>query len=342
MPSRFLPLVAGVDSISEAVSRPIERISPVTSLEAEAWLRRIVRDPGEARPRRLAALSVLGRGDDWGLRSPAVFAGSREHGPDHGIVTNDIALSPSQAESYATCPRRYVFERRLHVGDDSTPFLTFGTLIHETLERAEAFAVQAGTPHAELSVALEEFDSIWEPSDFGGEPWATAWYRRAVDIITYLYEHWPSRGVPIALEQPLNLDVGGVPWRGKADRVELDDGVVRVVDYKTGSRIPTMADASVSLQLGFYLLALRANDHIAKFGPVEEAELWFPANTGAKSVTIRRFDVFNLDRVEEAMQEAARGIAAEEWPATPNPYCDRCRVRIVCPEWPEGREAFST
>lgn len=342
MPSRFLPMVAGVDSISDAVKRPPERANPVTPLEAEAWLRRIIRDPGAARPRRLAALAVLGTGNDRGLRSPTVFSGVRERGPNHGIVTNDFTLSPSQAESYATCPRRYVLERRLHVGDDATPFLTFGTLIHTAFERAEASAVEARTQHAELSVALRALDSIWEPSDFGGEPWATAWYRRAVAIITYLYEHWPSRGIPIALERPLTLDIDGVLWRGKADRVELDDGVVRIVDYKTGSRIPTLAEVSVSIQLGFYLLALRADGDISKSGTVAEAELWFPANTEAKSVTVRRFDIQYLARVEEAMREAARGIAEEAWPATPNTHCDRCRVRIVCPEWPEGREAFSS
>ena len=341
MPSRFLPLVSGVESLSDALIRPPERTNPVTSLEAEAWLRRIVRDPGQGRPRRLAAVSLLGAGLDWGLRSPEVFAGIRERGPDHGIITQDFALSPSQAESYAKCPRRYAFERRLHVGDEGTPFLTFGTLIHETLERAEALAMQVGRPHAELAAALEELDSIWDPSDFGGEPWATAWYRRAVHIITYLYEHWPSRGVPIALERPLTLEIDGLLWSGKADRIELERGVVRVVDYKTGSRVPTTVEAAVSMQLGFYVLALRADQPISQYGPIEEAELWFPARTEAKSVTVRRFDVQYLGRVEEAMREAARGIASEQWPATANPYCDGCRVRIVCPEWPEGREAFS-
>ena len=342
MPSRFLPLVAGVGSIAEAVSRPPDRLNPVTADEAEAWLRRIIRDPGESRSRRLAALSVLGTGTTWGLRSPTVFAGVRRQGPDQGIVKTQFSLSPSQAESYTTCPRRYVFERRLHVGDDSTPFLTFGTLIHETLEIAEAQALEEQVPHAELSVALAAFDSLWEPSDFGGEPWATAWYRRAVEIITHLYEQWPSRGIPIGLEVAIDLEVDGVPWRGKVDRVERDGDVVRIVDYKTGSRIPTMADASVSVQLGFYLLALRSTEPFARSGRIEEAELWFPANTNAKKVTVRRFDLQYLERVEETMRQAAGGIAAEAWPATPNPYCDRCRVRIVCPEWPEGREAFSS
>ncbi len=341
MPSRFLPLIAGVRSISDASDRPPERTNPVTPLEAEAWLRRIARDPTLSEARRLAALSLLETGSKWGLRPPEVYAGVRERGPDRGVMAEGFTLSPSQAESYAACPRRYVFERRLQVGDEPTPFLTFGSLIHGALERAEATAVETGTPHAELSCALKELDSIWDPSDFGGDPWATAWYRRAVLIITHLYEHWPSLGVPVALERPLSLEVDGVLWRGTADRIELDGGVVRVVDYKTGTRLPTTSEAALSMQLGFYVLALRTDEHITESGPVDEAELWFPARTEAKSVTVRRLDTSRLDRVQEAMREAARGIGAEEWPATPNVHCRNCRVRMVCPEWPEGKEAFS-
>jgi ATP-dependent exoDNAse (exonuclease V) beta subunit len=341
MPSRFLPLVAGTSTISAAVARPPERDNPVTPQEAEAWLRRIVRDPGQAQKRRLAALSLLGKGIQWGLRPAEMYAGIRLRGSDQGIIPAGFTLSPSQAESYATCPRRYVFERRLHVGDDTTPFLTFGSLIHATLEDAEATAVDNHLSHADLSHALATLDSHWDPADFGGEPWATAWYRRAVEIITYLYGNWPSTGIPVALEKSLSLDVGGVLWRGKADRVEHSGDVLRVVDYKTGSTVPTTANAAVSIQLGFYMLALRADERVASLGSVEEAEMWFPAKTEAKSVTVRRFDTYQLDRVAEAMAETARGIAAEQWPPIPNPHCATCRVRTVCPEWPEGREAFT-
>jgi RecB family exonuclease len=262
-------------------------------------------------------------------------------GSQRGLISPGFTLSPSQAESYAACPRRYVFERRLHVGDDTTPFLTFGSLIHKTLERSEATAVQRRLPHADLSQSLNELDSIWDPSDFGGEPWATAWYRRAVHILTFLYENWPSRGVPVALERSLSLEVGGVLWRGQADRVEHTGDLLRVVDYKTGSTVPTTANAAISIQLGFYLMALQADEQLAQFGPVEEAEMWFPAKTDAKSLTVRRFDASRLEQVAEAMEEAAKGIAAEQWPPTPNPHCPTCRVRIVCPEWPEGKEAFT-
>lgn len=342
MPSRFLPLVSGISSLAEATASPPERSRPVTPLEAEAWLRRILRDPGAAFARRLAALSLLACGERWTLRHPSEFAGIRTRGSDRGVIASDLTLSPSQAESYAACPRRYAFERRLHVGDEPTVFLSFGSLIHDVLERAERLAADRGDVHAELDEALGELDVAWDPGWFGGEPWATAWYRRATQILTHLYQHWPSTANPLTLERPLELQLDGITWRGKADRIEIANGVIRVVDYKTGSRVASIADAATSLQLGFYVLAAREDREIAAQGRVEEAELWFPAQTERKSVTVRRFDPAKLDEVMTAMKAAAEGIANERWPAIANVYCTSCRVRLVCPEWPEGKEAFST
>jgi RecB family exonuclease len=228
------------------------------------------------------------------------------------------------------------------VGDDTTPFLIFGSLIHEVLERTEASAVRTGTNHASSAEAQQTLDALWDPSAFGGEPWAAAWHRRAVQILTYLYDNWPSRGVPVALEQPLTLDIDGVTWRGKADRVETRNGTVKVVDYKTSSSVPRTDEAAVSMQLGFYVLALRRNSDVRAWGTVEEAEFWYPARTDTKNITIRRLDPLQLSTIEETMQRVAAGIAAEDWQATPNQRCSSCRVRGICPEWPEGREAFAS
>lgn len=341
MPSRFLALVAGIDSSPVAARRPPDRTRPVTRQEAEAWLRRILRDPDEGGARRTAALTLLVHGDSWGLRHPTFYAGVRPRGPDRGLLPAGITLSPSQAETYAGCPRRYAFERRLHVGDEPTSFLIFGTLIHDVLQGAEQRAVEEGLRHAELGGALAELDAIWDPTQFGGEPWAEAWYRRATDILTHLYEHWPGAGTPLALERPLTWGLDGVTWRGQADRVEIEDGIIRVVDYKTGTRVPSAADAAVSIQLGFYLMALREDPETAERGRAEQAEFWFPAKLDQKTVAVRKLDPSRLAEVREAMVAAAHGISAEAWPATPNPHCRSCRVRLVCPEWPEGREAFA-
>jgi CRISPR/Cas system-associated exonuclease Cas4 (RecB family) len=73
------------------------------------------------------------------------------------------------------------------------------------------------------------------------------------------------------------------------------------------------------------------------------AEFWYPGYRPGQqnSVTVRRFDMKRLPEVLDAMRRVQAGVLAEEWPTITGEQCDRCPVRIVCPEWPEGREAYS-
>ncbi|NQV08101.1 ATP-dependent helicase [bacterium] len=345
LPSRFLPMVAGVGTMSEAVVRPDERSDPVTPLEVEAHLRRTVRDPEQAAAHRLAALAVLASDDPRRGRPSRRFAGVLERGPDDGVVPRPLHLSPSRAESYLTCPRRYVFEGHLGIGSDFSIYADFGTLVHDALEAAEKTAVARGLAHASLDIAIASLDEVWDPAPFGGGVWAESWHRRAVDIITHLYENWPGSGPPAALEHWVDTELHGVRWRGRIDRIEQVEGPegpgLTVIDYKTTRTPVTKANAAVSLQLGFYTLAVAADLELSGIGPVVGAEFWYPASQ-TKSVSTRQLDLDRLPDVEALLESAAAGIAAENWPAVVNQHCDRCQVRRVCPEWPEGREAFSS
>jgi putative RecB family exonuclease len=340
-PSRFLDMVAepkrppaGWDGDERAV---------VTPLEAEAWLRRLLRDPARPQAERLAALWALAGGPAWGLRAPADFAGIHPRGPDRGLLPDELRLSPSQAESYLSCPRRYAFQRRLHVGDRATVYSSFGTLIHAVLEQAEQEAVDGEAAHGTIDGALAALDDLWDGAPYGGGAWADAWRSHARQTLEHLYDNWPSEGRPIALEHQLELEVDGVPWRGIADRIEsAPDGGVRIVDYKTSKNPASREAAAVSVQLGFYLMAAAADPTISRHGPPEAAELWYPAGYGRQSVAIRPLDTDRMDEVRTAMVAAATGIAEEDWRPIPGPFCDRCRLRPVCPAWPEGREAFQS
>ncbi len=340
MPSRFLAAVAGVGTVEAAIAKPTADPTPVTRLEAEAWLRRIVTDPSEPAPRRRAATALLAEGTRWGLRPWSSFAGVLRRGPDTGLVSGDVRLSPSRAEGYLTCPRRFALERLLHIGDEPTVYASIGTVIHETLELAEQDSIRRGVVHADLADALATLATLWDPSAFGGEPWASSWRRRAEEILEHLYTHWPSACRPVALERWLELDIDGVRWVGKADRIEQCPDGVKIVDYKTSRSYPSVGDAAVSVQLGFYAMAAEADTELP--GPVVGAEMWFPANTKAKSVTTRTLDLTRLDQVRAAMQTAASGIGEENWAPQTNRYCASCRVRLVCPAWPDGKEAFAS
>ena len=133
-PSRFLVAASGAASISE-IGPPVEdERPPVTVMEAEVAMRRAALDPSRPSPERLAATRVLASPpDDWW--QPSAFAGVPAPGPDRPILGASLTLSPSQADSYSVCPRRYALERRLRLGDAGSPYSQFGTLVHSALER---------------------------------------------------------------------------------------------------------------------------------------------------------------------------------------------------------------
>ncbi|MGI9609048.1 MAG: ATP-dependent helicase [Acidimicrobiia bacterium] len=322
---------------------PDEERLPVTTGQAEAWLRRIAADPGAPEPRRLAAMACLEQGSQWGLRDPLLFAGLQPPGPDTGLAPDELLLSPSQATGFEACPRRYVIERRLRVRSDTTVYMAFGSLIHKVLELTEKKAMEAGLTHGTAAEALNYLEDLWDPAPFGYPPWADAWHRRAEEALGFTYEHWPHpAATPVALEHKVNLDIGGVSWRGIADRIETEDGHIRIVDYKTSRSRPTKEETAASLQLGFYLLAAESDSTISQHGTPDAGELWMVAMNKGKSLPIVKFDPANLSDVEERLTAVAEGIAAEHWDPLPQEACNRCTVQLVCPAWPQGAPAYQS
>jgi superfamily I DNA/RNA helicase/RecB family exonuclease len=351
-PSRFFTKVAGVTG-SDA-GRPPGGVRvwppptprdgtrlPVTAHEAESALRRCLVDVAAPPPTRLASLRILADGEKWGLRPAGRFAGVPERGPDDGLLSDRLVLSPSQAQLYEECPRRYVLERRLRVGSDTSLHAGFGTLIHDVLEKVERTAQTEGRAHADLAEAIAELEAAFGPDDYGGHPFAQSWLERGREGLTRLYQKWPApKRRALRLEHELYTEVGGITWTGRVDRIDIGSAGLTIVDYKTSRSAMPIADAAESLQLGFYAVAAGRDDGIAAHGPVIAAELWYPM-ARAKTVTTRKFDMRLLEQVEARLEAAAAGITAEDWSPSPGSQCERCSLRQVCPAWAEGGPGFA-
>lgn len=332
-PSRFLVAAAGVSTGSD-LGPPVERTGdPVTLREAETDLRRILLDPGAKPKVRLASAAILGDPPrPWW--NPMSFAGVVRKGPDVPILRDGFRLSPSQADSYQRCPRRYALERRLRLGDADSPWAHFGTLIHTTLESAEREVLGSGKAHADLERALEKLEETWATASFGTPELNEAWLAKGRELITKLYENWPTPdGSPIDVEARVTGVIDGVEWVGVIDRVEQTAEGLRVVDYKTSTQAITKEEASMSIQLGFYVTALATN------GPVVDAQLWYPRSR-TKSVSIRSLDLNSLEEVRQEMIEITESVRSENWAPSVGRHCERCAFRLSCPAWPEGRGAF--
>jgi superfamily I DNA/RNA helicase len=341
-PSRFLIAAGNLEDTEAAVSPP--QRDPITPAEHEAALRRLLLDPSQPTSSRLAAASVLAAASHPGMRPATEFAFVRRRGPDTGLVPDDLRLSPSQADSYVQCPRRYAFERRLGVGNESSLYAAFGTLIHLVLERTEEAALEEGLPHGTVEEARKQLDRAWPAveGDFGAAAFAAAWRRRAEVLIDSMYGNWiRPDGAVVANERSVALRLAGVDWIGRIDRIEsIGAGRLRLVDYKTTKSPMTYDEAAEAMQLGFYLLAAESDPEISALGAPLEAEFWYPADDKSAKKW-RPFKPESLDSVGDRLAGAAVGIRAEDWEYRAGPHCRNCRVRVVCPAWPEGREAYA-
>ncbi len=331
-PSRFLLAASG----ERAPGLPDEtEREPLTILEAETSMRRTLLDVAAPPARRLAAARVLS-GTEGAAWDPSAFPGAVEPGPDRPVIGERFRMSPSQAESYRSCPRRYVLERRLRLGDNTASvYAHFGDLVHEVLELAEEEVIGTGETHATVDRAIELVDRVWETrADFGTPELDEAWRSKAVDMVTKLYEKWPGRGEPVEVEMSIETEIEGVTWLGRVDRLERSRDGLRVVDYKTGGTAPSNDDAAQSIQLAFYAMAVGRTQ-----GEVVASEMWFP-RTSAKSVTTRQLAMHRLGEVVETMSVITRNIAEEDWSPRVSDACQWCAFRSSCPAWPEGRGAF--
>lgn len=204
---------------------------------------------------RAALTTVRARRSDAFTRFDGNLAGVADH-----LVLPD-RISATSLESWATCPRDYLFTHVLrvqHVEEPEKRFeidpLTRGTLVHAILEHFIKDAVDSGHPFDRWSaadhqglhdIAAEHFDDA-ERQGITGR--AMLWRSERSRIVTELdglldadSQRLAEGARPRAIEvefSDLTLELPGgatVSFRGFIDRIDrLSDDSIEVLDYKTG------------------------------------------------------------------------------------------------------------
>ena len=245
---------------------------------------------------------------------------------DHGRVR----LSFSRIDTYRTCPRMFRYRYVDRLPGKPAPALSFGTSIHEALERFYDRKLPEEPSEDELVGFLYE---AWDSSGFKDvdRTEQTRWYRQGQDVLRRYHRRVTgSYRLPVATEAWFELPFDDAVVVGSIDRVDDDDGVLRVVDYKTNKRVKDRDRVKRSLQLSIYALACQ---HL--YGEL-------PGTVALDFVVAGReilvdVDELDLDAARRAVQETADAVRAERYDPTPMRLCDWCDFRAVCPAW-EGQE----
>ncbi|MFH1848136.1 MAG: ATP-dependent DNA helicase, partial [Candidatus Omnitrophota bacterium] len=151
-----------------------------------------------------------------------------------GLIS-DLVLTPTKLNNFILCKRKFLYDSVLQLPGRKKQSLIFGNCVHKALELTYGeFRETRVFPG--FSFFKDSFmrELRFQGADRGIErgcadklPMLKKWFAKE--------EKNPS--VPIGLEKKIIINIDGIPFTGKYDKIEMDDEKsrsIRVIDYKTG------------------------------------------------------------------------------------------------------------
>ncbi len=250
-----------------------------------------------------------------------------------------FSCTPSRLANF-DCPRRY---RMTYLDRPPLPrgapwaHNTLGAVAHLALHRWWQLPRSGRTP--EQGAALVQRN--WQPDGFRDDAQSASWRLRASDWVRRYLEDVDPDTEPVGVERTVAMTTPALAVSGRVDRIDDRDGVLVIVDYKTGRHVCDEADARGSQALALYAIAAARTLR----RPCTRVELHhLPTATVAAHEHTPESLARHVARAEASAEDIvaatdtlASGAAADDvFPPRPGPGCSWCDFRRHCPE---GRAA---
>ena len=250
-------------------------------------------------------------------------------------VILEAKLSPSRAADFQRCPLLF----RLRVIDQlptaPSAAAVRGTLVHSVLEhlydlpiheRTELTARDMVEPAWDLHLQRQPGDAVVVAD---GE--REQWIANAQNLIgTYFQMEDPQRLQPAGREQFVQHTLPtGLSIRGFIDRLDVSpEGLVRIVDYKTGKSPNPRFENSNLFQMRFYALVLWRRD-----GTIPKQLKLLYLGDGRSVIdepTSADLEAVE-DRILNLWDQITEAVRSQTFEPAPSRLCDWCDFQPLCP-----------
>ena len=245
------------------------------------------------------------------------------------------SLSPSRAGDFMNCPLLYRFRSIDKLPEEPSIAQVRGTLVHTALEDVFDLPAADRTRAEVIRLAGAALQTMRTE-----DPEAAAIVDDAGDFVTaitplvdaYFSLEDPARLEPHGREIAMSVQIEhGFELRGIIDRVDVSpDGLVRIVDYKTGKSPRQGYESKALFQMRFYALAWwRAHNTIPRM-----LQLLYLGNGAAVRSSPSESELVATERKVLALREAiSRSADTGNFEPSPSKLCDWCSHRSLCPAW---------
>jgi putative RecB family exonuclease len=278
--------------------------------------------------------TVAGVGDPGSAEPGVLFDVERPALP----VKVPAALSPSRAADFMQCPLLFRLRVIDKLPEPPSPAATRGTLVHAVLDRLFDLPAGSRTPDRAAGLLEPEWTRLLaETPELGGL------FETAEELAEWLATAKSLLGKYFTLEDPNRLEPEKREWfvrtvvgegeerlvlRGVVDRLDVaPNGLLRVVDYKTGKAPSPGFEAKYLFQMKFYALVLWKLRGVVP----KRLQLIFLGSADVLTYDPDERDLRYTEQKVFAVWTAIRtAIETGRWSPSPSRLCDWCSFKPIC------------
>ena len=255
-------------------------------------------------------------------------------------MVKNLSFSYSKMGMYRECPQKYKFRYVHMIPELPKYYFAFGSALHAVME---FIYNPAHSFFPTLAEALAYFDREWNKTTWEQKGYASvdkelAGYAEGRhEIEAYYQKHAATFVRPLSVEMKSTLEIDGLSLISILDRLDyLGDGLVKILDYKTGKTVQREPD-----QLFMYQKVAETSPAIKALvqqqdpsvKEVRVGQLAFYHLPSLTEMTFERApDVEIANFWQEKVLATAAHIRAGEFSPTPSENaCRWCDYRNICP-----------
>lgn len=328
-PSRFLFELSGCAPAQQSTGE----LPAATTGELAARLRRSLLDVDAPPPCRVAAVISLseipGTNPDHWYGRPDWTGGVTP------VVEGELRSSYSRLSVFENCGLQYVLQSVLGLDPASTHSMKFGTWMHALFQAAHQGRI------CDPDTLRAQYHKLFDETVFPNATIARQFRRDGLKMLEVFWRFEYACGPNVLAERGFEFPFAGAVLRGRIDRIDKKNKgrAVVLTDYKTARWAPSYTEAQSSLQLAIYHLAARMDQELMELGEPQLARLVYPGAYGPDgSHRVLSQNAEQADQVIEKLPRMISDVLREDFRPSPQADCHFCKMRLMCPLYPEGSE----
>ena len=153
-------------------------------------------------------------------------------------VLEKFQMNVTALNNYLNCPLEFYFKNLIRIPSPKNENTEFGSAVHDALEKLFRTMQDNNNQFPEVGFFVASFEAYMFRHR---ESFTKAQFNRRLEygrlvLPAYYEKYLPSWNRIVSIERNINnISIGGVPVKGKLDKLEFDGKQVNVVDYKTGN-----------------------------------------------------------------------------------------------------------